>query len=88
MPPRQVAWIRRANGDWLAVVLMPAGSANGQSSIMMQLWLEPHLIATTYGDAQTPESPCVVRARGREAARPGSTDAAAGAAPDREAPLR
>jgi hypothetical protein len=35
-----------ANGDWLAVVLMPAGSANGQSSITIQLWLEPHLITT------------------------------------------
>jgi len=42
MRARQVAWIRRASdGGWLAVVLMPAGSANGQSSVTMQLWLEP-----------------------------------------------
>ena len=47
MRARQVAWIRRASdGGWLAVVLMPAGSANGQSRVTMQLWLEPKLITT------------------------------------------
>ena len=30
----------------LAVVLMPAGSANGQSRVTMQLWLEPEMITT------------------------------------------
>jgi|SRR5271166_458251 len=39
--------IRRASdGGWLAVVLMPAGSANGQSRVTMQLWLEPDMIST------------------------------------------
>jgi hypothetical protein len=28
------------------VVLMPADSVNGQSSVTMQLWLEPDLITT------------------------------------------
>ncbi|MCV6969308.1 hypothetical protein [Mycobacterium bohemicum] len=47
MRARQVAWIRRASdGGWLAVVLMPAGSANGQSRVTMQLWLEPEMITT------------------------------------------
>ena len=47
MRARQVAWIRRASdGGWLAIVLMPASSANGQSSITMQLWLEPDMITT------------------------------------------
>jgi hypothetical protein len=47
MRARQVAWMRRASdGGWLAVVLMPAGNANGQSRVMMQLWLEPHMITT------------------------------------------
>ena len=47
MPARQVAWIRRASdGGWLAVVLMPAGSANGQSRVTIQLWLEPDMITT------------------------------------------
>jgi len=47
MRARQVAWIRRASdGGWLAVVLMPAGSANGQSHVTMQLWLEPDKITT------------------------------------------
>lgn len=45
MRARQVAWIRRAShGAWLAVVLMPAGSANGQSRVTMQLWLAPDMI--------------------------------------------
>lgn len=47
MRARQVAWIRRASdGGWLAVVLMPAGSANGKSNVTMQLWLEPDMITT------------------------------------------
>jgi hypothetical protein len=51
MRARQVAWIRRAaDGGWLAVVLMPAHSANGKSKVTMQLWLEPDMIST---DLQT-----------------------------------
>ena len=47
MRARQVAWIRHASdGGWLAAVLMPAGSANGQSRVTMQLWLEPDKITT------------------------------------------
>jgi hypothetical protein len=30
----------------LAVVLVPASSANGKSKVTMQLWLEPDLITT------------------------------------------
>jgi hypothetical protein len=51
MRARQIAWIRRAaDGGWLAVVLMPARSANGKSKVTMQLWLEPDMIHT---DLQT-----------------------------------
>jgi hypothetical protein len=47
MRARQVAWIRRASdGGWLAVVLMPARSANGKSSVTMQLWLDAEMITT------------------------------------------
>jgi len=47
MRARQVAWVRRASdAGWLAVVLMPAGSANGQSRVTMQLWLEANMITT------------------------------------------
>jgi hypothetical protein len=46
MPAQQFAWLRCASGDWLAGVLMPARSANGQSSITLQLWLEPGVITT------------------------------------------
>ena len=34
------------DGGWLAVVLVPASSANGKSKVTMQLWLEPDLITT------------------------------------------
>ena len=45
MRERQVAWIRRASdGGWLAVVLGPARSANGKSSVTMQLWLDAEMI--------------------------------------------
>jgi hypothetical protein len=46
MPARQIAWIRRADGGWLAIAHMPAGSANRQSSVTMQLWLESDAITT------------------------------------------
>jgi hypothetical protein len=40
MGERQVDWIRRDLHEvWLAVVLTPAGSANGQSRVTMQLGL-------------------------------------------------
>ena len=47
MPARQIAWIRRANdGAWLAVVVMPAASANPDSRLTMQLWLETDMLIT------------------------------------------
>jgi hypothetical protein len=45
MLARQVAWIRRSDGGWLAVVLLPASSANGKSGVTMQLWLAPDMIS-------------------------------------------
>jgi len=46
MPARQLAWIRRADGGWLAIVVMPASSANGSSTLTMQLWLSPDGLTT------------------------------------------
>jgi hypothetical protein len=46
MLARQIAWLRRSDGGWLAVVSMPASSANGKSSVVMQLWLDPGMITT------------------------------------------
>jgi hypothetical protein len=46
MPARQLAWIRRADGGWLAIVVMPASSANGRSTLTMQLWLSPDGLTT------------------------------------------
>ncbi|SLI19416.1 Uncharacterised protein [Mycobacteroides abscessus subsp. abscessus] len=37
---RQVAWIRRAFGEWLALVFVNASSADGQSQLTMPLWLQ------------------------------------------------
>lgn len=46
MPARQIAWIRRSDGGWLAIVLMPAASSNHQSNVTIPLWLDPQLITT------------------------------------------
>lgn len=45
MAARQVAWLRRADGNWLGCVQMPAGSANKRSRLLMTLWLPPHAFA-------------------------------------------
>ena len=46
MPARQVAWIRRSDGGWLAAVEMPACGANRRSRLAMQLWLPPEALTT------------------------------------------
>lgn len=51
---RQVAWIRRADGGWLAVVEMPAKSANGRSRVAMQLWLPPEALTVELGTTSEP----------------------------------
>lgn len=49
MSARQIAWIRRSDGGWLAAVEMPAGSANGRSRLTMQLWLPPEALTAGLG---------------------------------------
>jgi hypothetical protein len=49
MPARQIAWIRRSDGGWLAAVEMPANSANGRSRLVMQLWLPPEALTADFG---------------------------------------
>lgn len=46
MPGRQIAWVRRFDGGFFAVVEVAAGSANGRSRLTMQLWCEPSMITT------------------------------------------
>ena len=41
---RQIAWLRRCDGGWLAVVEVSAGSSNSRSQISMTLWLSPEAI--------------------------------------------
>jgi hypothetical protein len=49
MPARQIAWVRRSDGGWLAAVEMPASSANGRSRLTMQLWLPPEALTASLG---------------------------------------
>ncbi len=51
MPGRQVAWLRRSDGAWLALVMVPATSGNGRSSLVMPLWLSPLAVSTDHGHA-------------------------------------
>jgi len=39
MDARQIAWLRKSDGGWVAAVAMPVRSANGRSRLTMQLWL-------------------------------------------------
>lgn len=54
MRGRQVAWVRRATGGWLAVCEVPAGSSNGQSHLTMQLWLPPDVVHAIAGEPPSP----------------------------------
>jgi hypothetical protein len=36
-----VAWVRRSDGGWLAVVLVPVTSGNERSRLVMPMWLGP-----------------------------------------------
>ncbi|MCV7023643.1 hypothetical protein H7I77_09820 [Mycolicibacterium novocastrense] len=53
MRGRQIAWIRRADGGWLAVCELKAASANGRSRVNMQLWLPPDALTADVDDATT-----------------------------------
>ncbi|MFZ2241677.1 MAG: hypothetical protein WAV90_19345 [Gordonia amarae] len=44
MAARQVAWVRRATGGWLAVVLMPAASDNGRLRVTLPLCVDAALV--------------------------------------------
>ncbi len=46
LPGRQIAWVRRFDGGFFAVVDVVAGSANGRSQLTMRLWCEPTMITT------------------------------------------
>jgi hypothetical protein len=46
MQGRQIAWVRRSNGGWLAVVLVPAAGGNGRSRLTIPLWLDPSMVST------------------------------------------
>ena len=46
MLARQLAWLRRTDGSWLAYVELPVASANGKSQLTMKLWLLPAALST------------------------------------------
>jgi hypothetical protein len=41
------AWLRRADGGWLALVTVPTCSTNRASQLHLQLWVEPEAITVT-----------------------------------------
>ena len=47
MPARQIAWLRKSDGGWVAAVQMPARSANGRSHLTMHLWLPADAISAS-----------------------------------------
>lgn len=49
MEGRQTAWLRRADGGWLAAVTIKVASGNKRSHLAMQLWLLPEDISTDLG---------------------------------------
>ncbi len=55
MTGRQVAWVRRSNGGWLAVVMVPASSGNGRSRLTMPLWLDPSVFERVHGVYRVPD---------------------------------
>jgi hypothetical protein len=44
--PHVESAVNITDGGWFAVVLIRAGSANNQSAVTMQLWLDPEAITT------------------------------------------
>lgn len=54
IPGRQLAWVRRADGGWLAAIVCWPPSANGQSRLRMQLRVEPDALSHDWG----PGRPC------------------------------
>lgn len=46
MQGRQIAWVRRADGGFLAIVLVPAASSNGQLRVTLPMCLDPSQIST------------------------------------------
>ncbi|RIU09115.1 hypothetical protein D2E97_16155 [Mycobacteroides abscessus] len=44
MRGRLIAQVRRTDGEWFAVVEVPAASGDGQSQLTMQLWLPPESV--------------------------------------------
>ncbi|AWG62842.1 hypothetical protein [Mycobacteroides abscessus] len=39
---RQLAWVRLSTGDWLALVVIEAHTADAVNSLTMTLWLQRH----------------------------------------------
>ncbi|BCI84407.1 hypothetical protein MTY66_60320 [Mycolicibacterium sp. TY66] len=44
MPGRQLAWVRRSDGSWIAVVELTAHSGNKRSALTATLWLPAEAI--------------------------------------------
>ena len=54
MPSRQLAWVRRADGSWIAIVELIARSCNQRSSLTATLWLPPGAIRASSAEPRAP----------------------------------
>ncbi|ORB49412.1 hypothetical protein BST43_23405 [Mycobacteroides saopaulense] len=52
-PGRQLAWVRTSTGDWLALVVVEVGTADGMNHVAMQLWLQRHQFQLPHRDFPT-----------------------------------
>lgn len=57
MQGRQVAWVRRADGGFLAIVLVPAASSNGRLRVTLPMCLDPSQVSTDLTLIQPYERP-------------------------------
>ncbi|MEU9807020.1 hypothetical protein [Mycobacterium sp. NPDC050853] len=47
---RQLAWVRRSTGEWLALVVVEVATADGLNNLTMQLWLQRHQFKLPHTD--------------------------------------
>ena len=57
MQARQVAWVRRSDGTWLAIALVSAGSSKGRVQVTLPMCLDPSQLSTDLNLVRPYEQP-------------------------------
>lgn len=57
MLARQVAWIRRCDGRWLACLQVPAASSNRRSQVVIPMWVDEEFVSLDVSTVQAHERP-------------------------------